>query len=203
MRPWFGRIWVQQEIFASRNLMFRCGNFRFRWTTLLSCPHLHLKLPHLQPYILTPDDKSGPQQVIDTLEQLVAQIDAISELDTLHKARLSNFETYSVACRTKPDFVETLLDTSSLDATDPCDFICGIPGSIGFPARAASVHKWGTDRGDEIFIPIDYDTEIFTVLSTVTCVLLMKGGLAMIAKFQFFPEGNDSNKAQLPSWVID
>ena len=35
-RPWFERIWVQQEIFAARNLRFQCGNLEFEWSNLRS-----------------------------------------------------------------------------------------------------------------------------------------------------------------------
>jgi hypothetical protein len=30
-RPWFHRIWVQQEVFAARKLSLQCGPYRFAW----------------------------------------------------------------------------------------------------------------------------------------------------------------------------
>lgn len=35
---WFGRLWVQQELFASRSLLFLCGPFRFNESSVLSAP---------------------------------------------------------------------------------------------------------------------------------------------------------------------
>lgn len=53
---------------------------------------------------------------------------------------------------------------------------------------------------DEVFIPIDYDVDYHSLLLAVTWAILMKGGLAILAKFKIFSDGADD---KLPSWVID
>jgi hypothetical protein len=67
------------------------------------------------------------------------------------------------------------------------------------------LHDWSMTRRDELVIPIDYDAAPSDILTTVTWLALMQGGLAVLAKFKVF-NSNDggADVAQLlPSWVID
>lgn len=205
-RPWFKRLWVQQEIFAARKLRLQCGQRHFKWSRLLSEPKLLSNLPHLRPYSQPEEDKGKGNKKSGTKfpDQIAVQFDAISWLDQLHMHHLTCFEQFSPQNRLQPDFIETLLSTGILSVTNPRDYIYGIIGMTGFPAKAMPLQEWMMARQQEVFIPIDYSADLTAILSTVTWAALMKGGLALLAKFKAFTPDHDGTCEQpLPSWVID
>jgi hypothetical protein len=127
MRPWFHRIWVQQEIFAARELRLQCGHREFTWPTLLSRPKLLSTLPQLQRYNY-PDRTRATQKghTGKPPKEITVQLNAISRLVGLHTMRLSCFEQFHKRSDRQLDLVDTLLDTGVLHATDIRDHIYGI-----------------------------------------------------------------------------
>lgn len=204
-RPWFERIWIQQEIFAARKLSFHCGNLQFEWSDLLSKPTLLSMLPQLQSYSNLIQGKKDKKSTSSRIDEISAQLEAVSKLDQLHKYNLNCFEQFSKQNRHQPDFIEALLDTGVLKATNPLDYIYGIIGMTKFPAKAMTIQEWTTARQHEVFIPIDYSANQTSILCAVTWAALMKCGLAVLAKFKAFPSDDDNNACghPLPSWVID
>jgi hypothetical protein len=205
-RPWFQRIWIQQEIFAARRLVFRCGALSFEWSPLLSNPNSLLRLPHLQAYV---DSKKKKTKIVERVgakfpDDVVSQVEALSSLDQLREQNLNCFEKFAAKKDVRPDFIETLLDTSILGATDPRDYVYGVLGITGFPAKPMSIQTWMTARQHEVFVPIDYSAAMTSILCAVTWALLMKGGLTVIAKFKAFRmNDNTTHEKSLPSWAID
>jgi hypothetical protein len=67
------------------------------------------------------------------------------------------------------------------------------------------MQEWTIARQHEVFIPIDYSANLTSILCAVTWAALMKGGIAIIAKFKAFTTQDDDNACEhpLPSWVID
>lgn len=205
-RPWFQRIWIQQEIFAARNLILRCGALSFQWSQLLSEPKSLLRLPHLQAYMKSKAYKKATKKSgARGADGILVQLDAISTLNQLHLQNLNCFERFSTNKEgVRPDIIETLLDTSILGATNPRDYIYGILGITGFPAKPMPFQEWMTARRHEIVIPIDYSTDLTSLLCAVTWAMLMKGGLTVLAKFKTFAiDDNATSEETLPSWVID
>ncbi len=205
-RPWFERIWDQQEIFAAGKLIFQCGNLPFEWSNLVSQPTLLSTLPHLQPYSKPLQDRKEYNKLITEIpDDISAQFDAISKLVQLHKYNLNCFEQFLKKSHQKPDFIEALLYTGVLNVTNLLDYIYGIVGMTEFPAKAMTVQEWTVARQHEVFIPIDYSANLTSILSAVTWAALMKGSLGVIAKFKVFTIHDDNNACEhpLPSWVID
>ena len=205
-RPWFKRLWVQQEIFAARELEFQCGNLCFEWYQMLSDPELLLGLPHLRPYGEWIEDRKRPYKKtsFDIPEEVVRQTDAILKLAKTRKQDLKCFQIFAVNKSNRPEFVDALLHTGSLDATNPRDYIYGIIGMTGYPAKAMRIQDWFTARQSELFIPIDYSADLTAIMCAVTWVLLMKDGLWVLAHFKFnTSEDNGTGGQLLPSWVID
>ncbi|KAF2657565.1 hypothetical protein K491DRAFT_714408 [Lophiostoma macrostomum CBS 122681] len=101
----------------------------------------------------------------------------------------------------RPDFVETLLRTGTLNATNVRDYIYGIMGITGFPAKAMSINDWSQRKHDDVFIPIDYSTDVDSIKIAVSWAVIMEIGLVVLAKFKAveLQVSDDS----LPSWVID
>ncbi|RYC60101.1 hypothetical protein CHU98_g6105 [Xylaria longipes] len=176
-RPWFKRIWIQQEIFAAEDLRLQCALLQSK-----KLEKLEAKVP--------PD--------------IAAKVEAISTLHELHIVHINCFERYSSEKTPQPDFVEALLYTGALEATNPRDYIYGILGITNFPSKAMSLQDWMGARHEETFIPIDYSLDLSSLLSIVTWALLMEGGLGILARFKAFAdEPDDTVEKALPSWVID
>jgi hypothetical protein len=91
-------------------------------------------------------------------------------------------------------FIEALLGTSTLGSSNLRDYISGIVGIAGFPAKAMSIHEWTTARQHDDFIPIDYSADLASILCCYTWAMLMKGGLAVLAKFKAFSDDDDDGK---------
>ncbi|KAI8947081.1 heterokaryon incompatibility protein-domain-containing protein [Xylaria longipes] len=242
-RPWFKRIWIQQEIFAAEDLRLQCGMNQFSWFTLLSKPMLLLYHYHLESYYqlneqlkkakdtanhaklsssnrisLVPNSLLLKYRSLTALLQskklekleakvppdIAAKVEAISTLHELHIVHINCFERYSSEKTPQPDFVEALLYTGALEATNPRDYIYGILGITNFPSKAMSLQDWMGARHEETFIPIDYSLDLSSLLSIVTWALLMEGGLGILARFKAFAdEPDDTVEKALPSWVID
>lgn len=202
-RPWFRRMWVQQEIYAAQELKIRCGNHEFRWPKLLSEPDLLLRLPHLQSYSFLAEqvcEKPG----MKTSHEIMSQGNQVCRLKQTHALNLNCFERFSNSYQSRPDFVETLLYTGTLNATNPKDYIYAIVGMTEFPARPMSIAEWIQIRKQEIVIPIDYSADTTSILCAVTWTLVMIRGLSIITTFKAFDTSDDgSSGPNLPSWVID
>lgn len=215
-RPWFGRIWIQQEIFAARKLVFQCGDLSFEWPLLWSDPEKLTTLPSFQGHpsinrLPVPSLRaqqncmSAQDRTMDEQEAQAIQVktDALSTLVQLHRQNLHCFERFSHPAVAQMDFIETLLDTSSLGATNPRDHIYGILGITDFPAKPMTMKNWITARQYDAFLPIDYSADMTSLLCAVSWTMLMKGGLTVLAKFKAFHLKTETCQPTLPSWVID
>lgn len=238
-RPWFERMWVQQEVFAAQELRIQCGQHQFSWEEYMSDPRCLIrrqpskKRPMQQAFdfSLWPSDDDITESRTD-IKVDDDKLDAVHRLEQLLKDRLTCFQAFystpaqrladsgelatigiaynlgiSQADHTRTaqrlDFIETLLYTAKLRTGDARDHVYGILGLTGFPAKAMPFDEWMVARqSGELFIPIDYTASLKQILCAVSWVALMKGGLALLAKFKVFrvDAGDDPD---LPSWVID
>ncbi|ORY11895.1 hypothetical protein BCR34DRAFT_312208 [Clohesyomyces aquaticus] len=169
----------------------------------MSQPNFLRELPAFQAIIQSENLKKTKKEPKGQFSrQLQTQLDAIAALDLLHKENLKCFERFSTEPR--PDFIETLLCTSRLGATNQRDHIYGISGMTGYPAKAMSIHDWMIAGKQEVSILIDYSASLTSILCALTWLLLMKGGLGLLTRFKAFASDDDGTSEQpLPSWVID
>jgi len=174
IRPWFRRIWIQQEIFAARTLIFQWGPHRFSWFPLLSDPKLLVGWP---PSLIVgtnmTEEMNKQKSILGESNQ--AQQTVTSRLKSLHDDRLSCFNRFSQSKLPQLDFIDTLLQTSLLEATNPRDHIYGVIGMTGCPAKPVSIREWMGARQHEsdAFIPIDYSATLASILSTATWAMLI------------------------------
>jgi hypothetical protein len=177
---YFKRIWIQQEVFAARELRLQSGwQSDFEWKGLLSQPDLLYTLPQIR------ED----------------QTPLISEIVDLHADQLSCFDHFRRKQEERPYLIDTLLYTGRLESTDTRDYVYGILGLTSYPSQSMSMKEWEEARRSSLFIPVDYSSSWDAVTSAVTWVTLMTEGLALIAKFKML-DAKEENST-LPSWAID
>lgn len=207
--PWFGRLWVQQELFASKFLRFLCGVHDFSDSALLSKPQ---EFEHF----LTDQDRSVDFEIFrarsgsETAETLTAPIplkfDSGRLLNILSDGagRLHCYRQFFLA--TNVDLIEALLYTGNTEASNPLGFIYGVLGLSGFPALAISLQIWLTSKAGARFVPIDYSADFESLNSVLSRILLFRMGLGLLAKFKVIRRGKADVEAghdELPSWTID
>jgi hypothetical protein len=140
----------------------------------------------------------------DGSDPILPKLNTIHELATAAKLKLGCFRRYVGQSNSTPDFVETLLHTSVLNASNPRDYIYAIVGMTKFPAKPMSIHDWVKARQHEVFIPIDYSADLNSPLITVTWAILMCGGLGVLPRFGIVAVREDNAYQQyLLSWVIN
>ncbi|CAN9288346.1 unnamed protein product [Alternaria alternata] len=176
---YFKRIWIQQEVFAARELRLQSGQRNFEWKGLLSQPDLLYTLPQIR------ED----------------QTPLISETVDFHADQLSCFDHFRQKQEERLYLIDTLLYTGRLESTDTRDYVYGILGLTSYPSKSMSIKEWEEARRSSLFIPVDYSTTWDAVTSAVTWVTLMTEGLALIAKFKIL-DAKEENST-LPSWAID
>jgi hypothetical protein len=176
---YFKRIWIQQEVFAARELRLQSGQRNFEWKGLLSQPDRLYTLP----------------QICED------QTPLISEIVDFHANELSCFDYFRQKQEERPYLIDTLLYTGRLKSTDTRDYVYGILGLTSYPSKSMSIKEWEEARRSSLFIPVDYSTTWDAVTSAVTWVTLMTEGLALIAKFKIL-DAKEENST-LPSWAID
>lgn len=130
-RPWFRRMWVQQEIFGTRILKLQCGPHKFEWFSVLSEPKVLLTATHLQPYEKAYESAMKKGKNLEKVfpMNIAASYNTITQLDQLRNQNLTSFERFWREKSPQLDFIETLLDTGRLNVTDPKDYIYGILGT--------------------------------------------------------------------------
>lgn len=208
-REWFGRIWVQQEVFAARKLTLQCGNYRFHWVDMFSDPsllhgYLDPREPSSQHDIGTPDHEESRVSQQHTRNSFYNET---KSLKRLCYSNLTSFEMMRAGSEKRKalDLVEILLSTGTLGATNPLDYVYGTAGITTFPMKPMPINDWVTQRPKKAFIPIDYEIEDPAILlAAVTWVMIMTMGLGVVAKFKLFDkEENPDQSLMLPSWAIN
>lgn len=132
-RSWFRRMWVQQEIHAAKQLVLYCGDLQFSWSPELSNPES--LLPPIKTQIEESpvwDKRKGKEktklEVVGVHDPLSHSRRNMGSLRSLNLPHLRCFEHFSGIRSASTDFVETLMMTGSLQASDRKDYIYGILG---------------------------------------------------------------------------
>jgi hypothetical protein len=115
---YFKRIWIQQEVFAARELRLQSGQSDFEWKGLLSQPDLLYTLPQIR------ED----------------QTPLISELVDIHADQLSCFDYFRQKQEERPYLIDTLLYTGRLESTNTRDYVYGILGLTSYPSQKRTLH---------------------------------------------------------------
>lgn len=208
--PWFERLWVQQELFASKSLVFMCGSHCFREDIMIHSPEKTC-------YLLIEQKRSTELSASANVSRLTrkrraASLDEMSEsraelIEVLEKAR-HQLHCYRYFSRAENvDMVEAMLHTRTAKSSNPLDYVYGVLGLSRFPAKAMNLHTWSMAKDGECFVPIDYSSDLASLYCVLSRVLLFWMGLGLLAKFKVTErdetDGSEAKGSQLPSWVID
>jgi len=204
-RPWFRRIWIQQEIFAARTLIFQWGPHQFLWFPPLSNPKLLGNgRPSLTVDTNMTEDMNKRISIVGQSNQ--DQQTVTSRLRSLHNGHLSCFNYFSQSKVARLELVSTLLQTGELEATNPRNHIYAVLGMTGCPAKPVSTREWMGARQHEsdAFIPIDYSADLISILSTATWVMLMtEYSIPLMYVLTQCTSSAGPSRDSLPSWVVD
>ena len=191
-RPWFRRIWVQQEVFFARELVILCGkkivNRQTCWHIRISCG----KRCHL----------------VDWYKKL-------SLLRGIHEKKLKAFRNWlspvrlplhdhsgQVRIKDYPELVDTLLETNELAATDPRDHVFAILGLTNTPSRPADTHD--SIAVDDVSVPINYSATLAEVYRSLTMYVVQRDkNLSVVEFYTGDVWDHHSNSREFPSWVVD
>jgi hypothetical protein len=191
-RPWFQRVWVQQEIFFARELMIRCGKRVVDCQTLLTYPEKFWKQ-------VPPGDWYRK----------------LSSLRAIHEKKLKTFRNWvspdrralhdhsgQLRIKDYPELVDTLLDTNELGATDPRDHVYAILGLTNTPSQPAAAHN--SIVNDKAIIPINYSATVVEVYRSLTMYIVQRDkSLSVIEFYTGNVWDHHSNSREFPSWVVD
>lgn len=206
--PWFERLWVQQELFASKSLLFLCGPLRLNENSLLSAPQ------RFERYLTQQDRAADGNTVARNSWFKSKRKSSATTPSTANGSRFLELLRHG-ASRTycyqyfsnvdNVDLVEALLYTSNTKASNPRDYVYGLLGLSNYPAEAMSLGDWTRSVFRENYVPIDYGIDLISLNCVLSRILLNKLGLGLLAKFKIV-EQEDESKVEhdrLPSWVID
>lgn len=179
-RPWFGRIWVQQEVFAARKLIFQCGPYRFHWPELFSKPEILQDSSHLSRYTQKPqkpDEKGAIPSIVSDSSDFSGTSDASGGFTTLDTLTIS-----------------PISDTPDTDAITIPD---GIFKQLDAVEELESLHSFNLQSFEELRIGGNPDLiEVLLTTSTLgaTNPLDLVYGIAGITQFPMKP-------ASIENWL--
>ena len=185
-RPWLGRTWVRQEVFAARSLSVHCGSKSARWDAFVEVGHL-LKSWKME----TP------------LEQ-----DSANLAYTLHVEELRK-NTMEPRGSRKPfrDFDEVLLGAAQFGVNDVRDTVYAVLGMCGIPTspRPTTTVVLNDQNIHHDFVQIDYSQDIAKVYRDATLYLLGQASSPQAAAVFNYSIGRQTQIRYegLPSWARD
>ena len=171
-RPWFGRIWVVQEVVVASDPVFICGNRALRWGTLV---YVATRLfQHAIAHLLghNPDD---PLTALSAPE-------GVNRLPAVAEARAMKQEHESES------FQDTLIGMYSYHATDPRDKIYALLGIA-------------TDTEDVMLNP-DYEASVEEVYARTARYLLQRDASIVILHKAGtgYPRKRERLPSWVPQW---
>lgn len=202
--PYFRRLWVQQEVFASRSLRFLCGSYEFGRFPLLQPQLINRRIPieEVEIEVSKPSRffRRKPKREIHRV--IKGEYTRLSQLMTTKGDHLRCYNYFSTGQYT--DIVECLLGMDNVDATNPLYFVYGVLGISRFPSKQMSVAKWANLDQREAILPIDYTIDIKLLWCILSRMLLFRCGLNLLAKFKIIHRNEpEREELELPSWAID
>ena len=181
-RSWTRRLWVKQEVFASRKLVVRCGNETISWERF----------------------KKGSDVTLANSKSALVHLRQATRIDWANLQRLdpdsSEVEDISPFPEGDLDIMNTLRDTSGLEASDPRDHIYAVLSTTSVVVRGSSRHNFSPRK---LALDIDYKKTISEAFKDLASYLIQRDGWQTILYLGAKFGGEIACGDILPSWVPD
>ena len=213
-RPWLSRAWIQQEVFAARDLVLHCGMHSF---TLDDYKAMGRRLEGIIGIQIdtTNADERPVQYDLQALAALKrGGVDELCELDqsrsqvhrlymgseSLGSGRVRNENVAQDLRRNVALFEDVLGRGRFLGASDPRDLVYALLGLTNCSAAVES--SPGLRSVDTLTLPIDYSKTPSEVFQDVTKYIVKRdGNLSILLNHR--PASHGRLQEPLPSWTID
>jgi len=209
-RAWSRRLWVQQEIFAARRIVVKCGRFEFDFTTYKRCAGRILKLSKEKSSVVRADIEPDTVRTMEALTRMrTTDAAMLAELERqrhtpavergfLHNSRGDyhgcmdgNIPSMGIDC--------VLQDLVGLRSTHVVDCVYAALGMTHCKIAAAGQR---TRRSPQPVMKIDYSRSPAQVFEDVTRYIMSEErNLRIIASFN--RGETDTNELSLASWCLD
>lgn len=206
-RPWFRRVWVKQEVWASHNLRVQCGNTSIPWTTVQRLSRL-AKTMHY--------DHVAEFSIFSLKHDAVARLGGLSVASPAARASvqmddkpgLSAWPLYASSSKEtalwedtwngdQAEVVTLINRTAGCQCSDPRDRIYGLLGMTPINVEDALISNPST-----LSLAVDYSKHPVTVFQDLMRYLITRErGLSPLLLDATF--GGEVAGRKLPSWTID
>jgi len=184
IRPWLRRVWIRQEIYGARQLIIVCGLQQISWEGFIGGARV---MKSIRSMIEEEGDNPDPRET--DYDHLL-----------IEAARNANLPPSGV--KSPRDLTEILLQTPSLEASEPRDTFYAILGMCGVVAISKLVAQRLQDT--KVAVLVDYEKSLVDVYRDATsCVLHRKGSPDKLANLWHSYRRGQLHIEGLPSWAVD
>lgn len=195
-REWFRRVWIQQEIFAAKDLVIQCGPMRIEPKLLTLTP---FEWYHKDVDDSTIDEGGSKRYALFLLH--MKNLFAVRRWLNSPTKVVFRHDGYRQS-RPPPDLLETLTLTRNLKATLDHDYIFGILGLTDTPSRPGT-RQPDISREKVPRIPVDYNMAIEDVWLNLTIYLLNRYRSTEFLFIQLGVEPRGTSSNTMASWAVD
>ena len=207
-RPWNRRVWIQQEVTASRNVRVRCGEVEISFAqyrgAMETLKHI-IQSAHSSPLVIT----ENLEESLIAIENM--QICSNRSLEMLAYRRLFSEDRHSCECfgdrvndteglKSNPECV--LSFSSTLLASNSRDHVYGLLGLMNCPTALPSNGTHDLGAGKLPHLVVDYSKSIKTIFEDLTKYIIARDGHLGIL-WEHWPSQSLSDDLELPSWCPD
>lgn len=184
-RPWLGRMWIRQEIFAARRIVAQCGPQCINWDNFVSGRSLLKCMQELLPRVRSELN------------------DDCSAIPFLLKGAERNSPIFPADFKASRSFIEVLLKSRHFAVSKEQDVVYAVLGMCAVPTRT------GAFIGSEIGVQrhsvlVDYSKTIAQVYQDATAYLLTDDQkLENLARLWHVYTRCPRHAQDLPSWAMD
>lgn len=197
-RPWFGRVWVIQEVWAARNILVHCGDVSFSWGAFARCNHM-LKLNHKK---FPPSD----------MRMLTTNVTKMEEIDKRLINSGQNLQLVPTSDKQNPryltsdyhawDIVNVLRRSQGCNYSFAHDRIYGILGmtTVGLQSENGNMDTYYP-------LVISYQQPVAVLFRKLAMYLIKRDQCLTLLNFRdliYRPAPTDEHEdLRLPSWTPD
>lgn len=198
-RPWNRRAWIQQEVFAAREVLVRCGHVDLQLEELQEAAALLANLDVLRIRRLSEDQRLSIEALRSIFQSLPSLKEKIAYMRCLGRTAGCHCQYYGEVPQSSTSPQCVAWRTRNIIASDPRDYVYALLGLTDCVTRpGSSCHAQG--RND--ILGIDYARSPSLVFQDLTKYIINTHAGSLGVLCGHVP-GNDYVDIKLPSWCPD